>query len=261
MRGDASVLIDRRDGVAIVTINRPHRRNALDMDAWGGLRDAFRGLSRDSTIRAIVLSGAGGAFCAGDDIQAFASVRDQPAERRHYLDTIADAYAAVADTRVPVIAAVSGACVGGGCTLALRADFRFGDATARFGVPPAKLGLVYPADSTQLLVSTAGGVMAKHLLYTGDIIDARQALACGLVSRVVDGDVVQAALEYVMPMVANAPLSIEGAKVACDAAMAGRAHEAAARVHALSLKADASEDLVEGVRAFAEKRKAKFKGA
>lgn len=260
MRSGVSILVERRDAVAVVTINRPHRRNALDMQAWAGLRDAFRGLAEERDIRAIVLTGTGGAFCAGDDIQSFASVRDQPVERQHYWDTIMDAYAAVANTLVPVIAAVSGPCVGGGCTLALRADFRFGDATARFGTPPAKLGLVYPAESTQLLVSIAGGVMAKHLLYTGDIVDAKQALACGLVSRIVDGDVVEAAVEYVKPMAANAPISIEAAKVACDAAMLGRAREVAAQVQALSAKADASADYAEGVRAFAEKRKPRFKG-
>jgi len=260
MAGEASILVERRDAIAVVTINRPHRRNALDMEAWGALRDAFHGLAEERATRAIVLTGAGGAFCAGDDIQAFASVRDKPAERARYWDTIMEAYAAVMGTVVPVVAAVSGPCVGGGCTLALRADFRFGDATARFGAPPAKLGLVYPADSTQLLVSIAGGVMAKHLLYSGDIIDARQALACGLVSRLVDGDVVEAAVDYVRPMADNAPVSIEAAKIACDAAMAGRGRDVAAQVQALSQKADASQDYAEGARAFAEKRKPRFKG-
>ncbi|MBE7416797.1 MAG: enoyl-CoA hydratase/isomerase family protein [Ideonella sp.] len=261
MAGKSSILVERHgEGVAVVTINRPHKRNALDMAAWRDLGDAFHSLNADPTVRAIVLTGAGGAFCAGDDIQAFASVKDKPAERQKYWDTIMEAYAQVTGSKVPVIAAVSGPCVGGGCTLALRADFRIADRTARFGAPPAKLGLVYPADSTQLLVLIAGYTMAKHMLYTGDIVDARAAETCGMVSRVVDGSVVDAAIEYVRPMTENAPISIEAAKIACDAAMGGRAREVADQVHQLSLKADASEDYREGVRAFFEKRRPRFTG-
>jgi len=261
MASGSSILVERRgEAIAVVTINRPHRRNALDMAAWRDLGNAFRSLNADPAVRAIVLTGAGGAFCAGDDIQAFASVKDKPAERQQYWDTIMEAYAQVTGSKIPVVAAVSGPCVGGGCTLALRADFRIADRTARFGAPPAKLGLVYPADSTQLLVSIAGATMAKHMLYTGDIIDAQAAEKCGMVSRIVEGDVVEAAVDYVRPMTENAPISIEAAKIACDAAMGGRAREVADRVHQLSLKADASEDYREGVRAFAEKRRPRFTG-
>lgn len=258
--GSGIIIIERRGAIGLVIINRPERRNALDMPAWAALRDAFRSLTRSREVRAIVLTGRGGAFCAGDDIRAFASVRDMPAERGRYWDTIMEAYAAVSEARVPVVAAVSGPCIGGGCTLALRADFRFADATARFGVPPAKLGLVYPADSIQLLVSIAGPQMAKHMLYTGEIIGADDALACGLVSRRVETDVVQAAIDYLQPIIRNAPISIEAAKLACNAAMAGRSKEVAPQVHALSLKADASEDYREGARAFAEKRAPIFRG-
>lgn len=256
----SDILLQRHsDALAIVTINRPSRRNALNGEAWRDLGDTFSRLREDAVLRAIILTGAGGAFCAGDDIMAFASVRDDAPARQVYWDHIMAAYAAVSDSRVPVIAAVSGPSVGGGCTLALRCDFRIADATARFGVPPAKLGLVYPADSTQLLVSAAGVSMAKRMLYTGILIGATEAMGCGLVTELAE-DALSAAIAFAEPMLASAPLSIQAAKLACDAAMAGRIAEVADEVMAISRRADASEDYREGTAAFAAKRKPHFVG-
>ena len=258
----SEILLERRGAaVAIVTINRPARRNALDSDAWRDLGLAFHQLNSDRTVRAIVVTGAGGAFCAGDDILTFAAVRDRPEERARYWDFIMGCYAAISAAKVPVVAAISGPCVGGGCTVALRCDFRIADRTARFGVPPAKLGLVYPADSTQLLVATTGPTVAKRLLFTGDLIGADEAKACGLVSCIAEADVVAEALAFVEPMTRNAPISIEAAKLACNAAMLGRAGEYAAQISELSRIADASEDYREGARAFAAKRTPRFTGS
>lgn len=251
---------ERRGTIAIVAINRPVKRNALDGAAWQELGDVFTALRADASVRTIILTGRGGAFCAGDEIGAFAAVRDNPPARQAYWDSIMACYGAVSAAQVPVIAAVSGPCVGGGCTLALRADFRLADTTARFGVPPAKLGLVYPADSTQLLVGTAGITMAKRMLYTGELIDAQAALACGLVSEVVEGDVVAAALALAERMIDKAPISIRASKLACDALLTGRIADVAPEVAALSDQADRSEDYREGARAFAEKRKPVFTG-
>lgn len=256
----SDIELERHGAIAVVAINRPAKRNALNGAAWKDLGDAFVRLRDDAALRAIVLTGRGGAFCAGDDIGAFAALRDDAASRQVYWDSIMAAYAAVSASRVPVVAAVSGPCVGGGCTLALRCDFRIADATARFGVPPAKLGLVYPADSTQLLVATAGASMARRMLYTGELIDAQAAAACGLASELVAGDVVAAALRFAEPMTGNAPLSILASKIACDAAVSGRSASVAAEIAALSDQADRSEDYREGARAFAEKRKPVFTG-
>lgn len=256
----SDILVERPEPrLAIVTINRPQKRNALDRAAWRGLGDAFRGLRGDDSLRAIILTGAGGAFCAGDDIKAFASVRDNPAGRQAYWDDIMATYAAVSASRVPVVAAVDGPSVGGGCTLALRCDFRIVGPTARFGVPPAKLGLVYPPDSTQLLLATAGISVARRMLYTGELVGAEQALACGLADLLAP-DALAAARDFILPILDAAPLSVQAAKLACDAAMAGRLAEVAGQVMALSDKADASEDYREGVLAFAAKRKPVFTG-
>lgn len=256
----SEIELERRGPVAIVAINRPEKRNALNGAAWQELGDIFTALRTDASVRTIILTGRGGAFCAGDEIGAFAAVRDDPPARQAYWDSIMACYGAVSASRVPVIAAVSGPCVGGGCTLALRADFRLADTTARFGVPPAKLGLVYPADSTQLLVGTAGITMAKRMLYTGELVDAQAALACGLVSEVVEGDVVAAALALAERMIDKAPISIRAAKLACDALLAGRIGDVAPEIAALSDQADRSEDYREGARAFAEKRQPIFTG-
>ncbi len=251
---------ERRGAVAIVAINRPAKRNALNGEAWRALGATFRALHGDDGVRAIILTGRGGAFCAGDEIGAFAAVRDDPPARQHYWDGIMACYAAVSASTVPVIAAVSGPCVGGGCTLALRADFRIADATARFGVPPAKLGLVYPAKSTQLLAATAGLTMARRMLYTGELIGAESALACGLVSEIAANDVVEAALRLAEPVIANAPISVRAAKLACDAIQQGRLAQAVGEIDRLSDLADRSDDYREGARAFAEKRRPVFTG-
>jgi enoyl-CoA hydratase/carnithine racemase len=257
----APILLDQQRGsIAVITINRPERRNALDGDAWRALADAFDTAGRSGALRAIVLTGAGGHFCAGDDILAFSRVREDPARRAAYWTAIMDGYAAIARATVPVIAAISGACVGGGCTLALRADFRLADATARFGIPPAKLGIVYPAASTRLLAALIGITAAKRLLYTGEIIDAAEAQRCGLVSSVVPGDVLQAALALAQSLGANAPLSLAATKLLCDAIAADRVDEVLPEFEALFRKADASEDCREGARAFAEKRPPRFTG-
>lgn len=256
----ADIELERRGSIAIVAINRPQKRNALNGEAWRALGQCFVALQADTDLRSVILTGRGGAFCAGDEIGAFAAVKDDPAARAHYWDGIMGCYAAISALTVPVIAAVSGPCVGGGLTLALRADFRIADGTARFGVPPARLGLVYPAESTQLLAATAGVTMARRMLYTGALVDARAAADCGLVSELCDGEPVEAAIRFAEPIIANAPLSIKAAKLACDAIRLGRLPEVEAELARLSAQADRSEDYSEGARAFAEKRKPVFIG-
>jgi len=256
----AITLDEHRGSIAVITINRPERRNALDGAAWRAVGDAFHTAAANPDLRTIILTGSGGHFCAGDDIVAFSRVRDHPGPRAEYWNAIMDCYAAIADARVPVIAAISGACVGGGCTLALRSDFRIADVTARFGVPPAKLGLVYPAESTRLLVATVGLTAAKRMLYTGEIIGAREAHACGLASLLVEDDVLQAALDFAQPIIANAPIPLAASKLICDAIAADRVDDVSAEFEDLFRRADASEDCREGARAFAEKRPARFTG-
>ncbi|NKK69372.1 hypothetical protein GFM13_03020 [Rhizobium leguminosarum bv. viciae] len=251
-----------RDNVAQITISRPEKRNALDQSGWSDLGKAFRDLAGDRSVRVVILAGTDGSFCAGDDILAFRAAQTDPARRKIYWDNIMEAYAAVSAISVPVIAAVDGPCYGGGCTLALRCDFRIAGERASFAVPPAKLGLVYPADSTALLVTAVGISTAKYMLYSGNSLDMRRAVASGLALAATadNGDVVTSALELAEAFSANAPIAIAAAKMACDAIAVGELSAIEGKIRALSDLADRSKDYKEGAAAFAAKRRPVFTG-
>ena len=246
-------------GIAVVTLDRPERRNAGDLALWLSLRDAFGVLAAEG-VRAAILTGAGGHFCAGNDIKAYASVRHDPAAERQWMDAIRAAYAALRAAPFPVVAAIRGSCVGAGCGLAMSCDFRLAARDARFGIPAARLGILYPAEQTRRLAAHIGIANARRWLYSGDLHDADAALRDGFVDRVVDGDVVAAAIEFAGTFAANAPLSVAGAKRQLNALADGTLDtemDALARLYA---EAEASDDHAEAERAFAEKRPPRFTG-
>ncbi|MDM0029547.1 enoyl-CoA hydratase/isomerase family protein [Variovorax saccharolyticus] len=257
----SDILVDRsREGVAVVTINRPHRRNACDFEAWTDLKAAFADLDRDPKVRLAVLTGAGGAFCAGDDIVAFSAVRDDVERAEIYRKRIQEAYAAVQQAAFPVIAAISGVCVGGGCSLAMCCDFRVGDASARVGVPVAKLGLVYPTIQLQRLAWLIGASNARRWLFEAGIYDIEESYRVGFIDALTEGDVVEAALEFGRDMSARAPLSIAGSKAQMNAILAGHVDAQRQALDALVDEADKSEDFREAAAAFAAKRTPRFLG-
>ncbi|MES5100292.1 enoyl-CoA hydratase/isomerase family protein [Agrobacterium sp. BA1120] len=251
-----------RENVAQITISRPEKRNALDQSGWSDLGKAFRELANDRSVRAVILAGTDGSFCAGDDIMAFRAVQADPLARQVYWDSIMEAYAAVSAIPVPVIAAVDGPCYGGGCTLALRCDFRIVGSNASFAIPPAKLGLVYPADGTALLVTAVGVSTAKYMLYSGNRLDAAQAVESGLAFGLGTdtSDVIGSALSLAEEFTGNAPLAIEASKIACDAIAIGQLTAVQGKIRALSERADRSNDYKEGAAAFAAKRPPVFTG-
>ena len=248
------------DGTAVVTIARPHRRNACDFAAWTGLKSAFEELSADTTAKLVVLTGAGGHFCAGDDLVAFATVRDDPVMAPAWRARIQECFAALQAMPKPVIAALSGVCVGGGCSLALCCDFRVADGTVRVGVPVAKLGLVYPTIQLQRLTALIGVSNARRWVYAAGMHGSDECARVGFVDAVTDGDPVAAALGFGRDMANAAPLAMAGAKAQFNALMAGEARERLPELDAMMRRADESEDFREAMRAFREKRPPQFRG-
>jgi enoyl-CoA hydratase len=246
------------DGVALVTLDRPAVLNALDFTLIAELTDALEALDRDAACRAIVITGAGQrAFAAGADIRELAV--QTPAsllggDEFHRWERIKR-------VRTPLIAAVRGFALGGGCELAMTCDLLIAGEGARFGQPEIKLGVMPGAGGTQRLTRAVGKAKAMELVLTGRTMDAREAEAHGLVTRVVpDDEVVAAALELAATIAAMPPLAVIAAK------------EAVNRAEELGLEAGleferrsfyllfASEDLREGMAAFTDKRAPAWKG-
>jgi enoyl-CoA hydratase/carnithine racemase len=253
------ILVTRQDSVAIVSLNRPAVRNAVTLGMWRELPMIFSKLADDDEVRAIVLAGSGADFSVGADISEFDTIRDNRDQSAAYEVSVDACSAAIADIAKPVIAAVSGYCLGGGCHLALACDFRFAGHTSRIGIPSAKLSIVYGVKSVQRLLALAGLANAKRVLYSGERFDAARAQAMGLVDEVCD-DAMAAAVAFAENLAANAPLSIAGAKFMLNGLAMGDGALDVSAAELLIDQASDSEDFREGRRAFAEKRPPQFRG-
>jgi enoyl-CoA hydratase/carnithine racemase len=253
----ADIELARDGAVAIVTLDRPQRRNAVTLAMWRELGRIFAGFAADETVRAVILTGAGEHFCAGADISEFAANRADAGQGDAY-DAVVDATsAAIGELPKPSFAAISGFCLGGGVGLALACDFRIAAPGAQFAIPAARLGIVYGLEETRNLLAAVGLAQAKRLLFSAERIDAATAHRIGLVDEIA-ADPVAAAAALAATMARNAPLSIAGSKAILEALAAGERDAGAAQ--ALSARAQASEDYREGRTAFMEKRPPVFRG-
>jgi enoyl-CoA hydratase/carnithine racemase len=253
------ILVTTQDSVGVVSLNRPAVRNAVTLRMWRELADIFSNLAKDDAIRAIVLTGSGADFCVGADVTEFDRIRETRDQSAAYEVSVDACSAAIANVSKPVIAAISGYCLGGGCHLALACDFRFADHTAKLGIPSAKLSIVYGVKSVQRLLAVAGIANAKRMLYSGERYDAARAQSMGLVDEISDR-AIPAATAFAQGLAGNAPLSIAGAKCMLNGLSMGEgALDVAAAQRMIDLAAD-SEDFKEGRRAFAEKRAPRFRG-
>ncbi|PLC49794.1 enoyl-CoA hydratase [Pollutimonas subterranea] len=182
-----SILVERSDNVATVILSNPAKLNALTLNMWQSLGDAFISLSDEPDVRCVVLRGQGDqAFAAGADVEEFTRVRAGTEQARHYADTAHRAMRSIAECRHPTIAAIKGACVGGGLEIASNCDLRLSARSSRFGVPVKRLGLVMSYSDLHGLLTLAGRAGALEILLEGRIFDAEEALQKGLLTRVID---------------------------------------------------------------------------
>lgn len=253
------IIVAKRDGVARVTLNRPAARNAVTLAMWRELADIFSRFADDRDVRAVVLAGEGKDFSVGADISEFDSIRDDKQQSADYEVAVDACSGAIAALGKPVVAAISGYCLGGGCHLALACDFRFGDRTAIIGIPSAKLSIVYGVRSVQRLLALTGIANAKRILYSADRYPAEQAMSMGLIDEIHD-DASLAAERFLERLADNAPLSIAGAKYMLNGLSTGAGGLDLAVAQQLVDVASDSEDFREGRRAFAEKRAPRFRG-
>ena len=255
----AGLRLSREGAVAIVTLDRPDKRNAISLAMWSGLPDLFAGIATESNIRGIVLTGAGGNFSAGADIGEFAAVRASPAQGKAYEVAVDTGCDAIVSCPKPVVAAIAGFCIGGACNLAMACDFRFMAPDARWSIPAARLSIVYGIRGTARLHALVGLTEAKRIMFTGARYDAAHALGCGFADEVA-ADPVPRAVEFIGAMADNAPLSIAGAKYLLNGIADPAGGPDPARAAAVIAQAVASRDYEEGRQAFVEKRRPMFQG-
>ena len=255
-----NVLYEKKDGIAYVTLNRPKVLNALNQRTWQDLRAAFEDARDDATVRGVILTGAGDkAFIAGADISEIAHITAVDAERSSRYGQ--DVLTLIENLGKPVIAAVNGFALGGGCETAMACTIRVASEHARFGQPEVTLGIIPGGGGTQRLPRLVGKGRALQIILSGAMITAQEAYRIGLVDEVVPAtDLIPRAEAILKQIFANAPVAIRFSLEAVNRGLETSQAEGMALEASLFGLCAGTEDKDEGTQAFLQKRAAKFKG-
>jgi enoyl-CoA hydratase len=257
----STLLFELTDGIARITVNRPDKLNALNAIVIAELGDAVTRIETDSAVRGVIVTGAGSkAFVAGADINELTEQGATGGRARALAGQ--QVFRRLERCGKPVIAAVNGFALGGGCELAMACHLRVASENARFGQPEVKLGIAPGYGGTVRLPRLVGRARALELLVTGEMIDAAEAHRIGLVNRVVPADRLLSEAEALLKTIlANGPLAVRACLEAVDAGLDVGMDEALLFEASYFGLLSATEDMREGTRAFVEKRKPRFKGA
>ena len=250
--------IERDGPIARLILDRPAKRNALTAAMWGALPGLITEIIAAAEVKVAILCGAGPDFAAGADIAEFAETYATPATIAAYGNTLGAAMSAIVDCPKPVIAQVEGACIGGGCSLALACDLRVGSSGARFAITPGKLGLAYSLSDTRRLCAAIGPSQARLLLYTGRMIGANEAFRIGLLDQLVEATSLRDAVQALaLEIAASSPMSMRITKAMLGLIAAGVQTDTE-ETRRWFAEAASGPDMAEGRAAFLEKRKPVF---
>ena len=255
---DENIMLEKNGVVAVLCLNRPDKRNALNLDMWRRMIDLLKDAEADDAVRVLIVTGVGKAFAAGADIDEMKAVFDDPDIANNIAEVTYEAQKALHRFPKPTIAMIRGPCIGGGCGIALCCDLRFADESAKLGITPGKLGLAYSLADTKRLVDVVGPATAKDILYTGRIIEAGEAQALGLLDRVIDAVKLEDEAHAFADKICSASqFSAQSTKKIVQLILDG-AQDDTAETRKLFVDAFSGNDFKEGFSAFTEKRKPEF---
>ncbi len=257
-------LLMQKDGpIGWITFNQPEKRNAVSQEMWQAMPEYVADLAADDAIRVVILRGAGEqAFVAGADISQFKDRRRNAADEEEYRRISGAGSQSLANLGKPLLAMIHGFCIGGGVSIAITCDMRIAADDARFGIPAARLGLVYHYHGMEKLMSLIGPAYTKELFFTARTdFSAADALRMGLVNQVVPkADLERFTRDYAIMMSRNAPLTLRSAKASVDQLVRPEERRDYAMLDRLIKDCFDSQDYQEGVTAFSEKRRPQFQG-
>ncbi len=251
--------LERDGAIATIVLNRPEKKNALTQAMWEAIPKLVADAAVDPAVKVIMVkSAATGVFSAGADISEFEEISKDPARREANRVAVREAQRQLARVEKPTIAVIDGPCVGGGCGLALACDLRLATPTARFGITPVRLGLIYSVQDSKQLVDVVGPSHAKSILFTGRLVDAEEALRIGLVNALYPVDRLdQDARDFAETIAQNSQWGVRGIKKIIRMILDGAVDDTP-ETEEMFRRSFGGDDYKEGVEAFLTRRKANF---